>query len=235
MHILILGGTGGIGSALIKAYLSQDAVNHIHATYHNSHPTIEYPQLTWHRTDVSKDSDVAKLSETVGQLDIVINTVGMLHNGDMMPEKTITQFDSDFFNQNIATNVLPTLLIAKHLSPKLKSKTLNYFVTVSAKIGSIEDNHLGGWISYRSSKAALNMALKTISIEWKNKKFNTCVFAFHPGTTDTNLSKPFQRNVPEGNLQTPEKVAAALINLLQRLNLKDNGKFFSYDGTEIPW
>ncbi|WP_305417743.1 SDR family NAD(P)-dependent oxidoreductase [Photobacterium leiognathi] len=235
MQILILGGTGGIGSALINAYLSQGAVNHIHATYHSSQPTIEHPQLTWHRADVSKDSDVAKLLETFDQLDIVINTVGILHSGDKMPEKTITQFDSDFFNQNIATNVLPTLLLAKHLSPKLKSKTLNYFVTVSAKIGSIEDNHLGGWISYRSSKAALNMALKTISIEWKNKAFNTCVIAFHPGTTDTLLSKPFQRNVPQGNLQPPEQVAAALIHLLQRLSLEDNGKFFSYDGTEIPW
>ncbi|EAR57287.1 C factor cell-cell signaling protein [Photobacterium sp. SKA34] len=235
MNILIIGGTGGIGSALINLLINQNTENTIHSTYHITQPELMHPQLTWYQVDVSKDSDVAELSETVNQLDIVINAVGMLHSGDMMPEKTITQFDSDFFNQNISTNVLPTLLIAKHLSPKLKSKTLNYFVTVSAKIGSIEDNNLGGWISYRSSKAALNMALKTISIEWKNKKFNTCVFAFHPGTTDTNLSKPFQRNVPEGNLQTPEKVAAALINLLQRLSLKDNGKFFSYDGTEIPW
>lgn len=87
MHILILGGTGGIGSALINAYLGQGAVNHIHATYRSNQPTIEHPQLTWHRADVSKDSDVAKLSETFDQLDIVINAVGILHSGDMMPEK----------------------------------------------------------------------------------------------------------------------------------------------------
>lgn len=233
MNILITGGTGGIGHALIQGYLN--AGHQLHATYHVTPPTLTDPNLTWHQCDLTVEHNVAQLASQIPKIDILINTVGMLHRQQQMPEKSITQLDPAFFLSNIHTNVLPTLLLAKHFSPALKGKQTGYFVSLSAKIGSIEDNHLGGWISYRTAKAALNMALKTISIEWQRKRFNTCVIAFHPGTTDTPLSAPFQRNVPAETLRSPEYVADKLITLLAQLTPQQSGRFYSYDGNTLPW
>jgi len=106
---------------------------------------------------------------------------------------------------------------------------------VSAKVGSIEDNRLGGWYSYRCSKAALNMAIKNISIEWRRRSPNVCVTSLHPGTTDTRLSAPFQRNVPDGKLFSCDHTAQCLVDVVSRLQLSDSGKFLAYNGEELPW
>ncbi|MDX1321189.1 MAG: SDR family NAD(P)-dependent oxidoreductase, partial [Oceanospirillum sp.] len=130
---------------------------------------------------------------------------------------------------------LPTLLLAQHFSSALKKSTRGIFAAVSAKVGSIEDNRLGGWYSYRASKAALNMALKTLSIEWQRSHKQLCVAALHPGTTDTGLSEPFQKNVPEGKLFTPEQTGHYLLNVLEQLTPEQTGSFFSWNGETLPW
>jgi len=109
------------------------------------------------------------------------------------------------------------------------------FTTVSAKVGSIEDNYLGGWVSYRSSKAALNMMLKTTALEWKRSLPNVVVAALHPGTTDTNLSKPFQAHVPASQLFTPQQSVSYMLNVFTDLKTEDSGKFLAFDGEELPW
>jgi len=109
------------------------------------------------------------------------------------------------------------------------------FATVSAKVGSIEDNRLGGWYSYRASKAALNMCLKTLAIEWQRSLPNVAVAALHPGTTDTDLSKPFQRHVPEHQLFSPDQSVIYMVNVLQKLKPADSGKFWAFDGELLPW
>jgi len=106
---------------------------------------------------------------------------------------------------------------------------------ISAKVGSIQDNRLGGWYSYRASKAALNMAIKTISLEWQYKVPNCCVAALHPGTTDTQLSAPFQANVAIKKLFSADQTAALLIDVIDNLNSKNSGRFWNWDGKEIPW
>ena len=106
---------------------------------------------------------------------------------------------------------------------------------VSARVGSIEDNRLGGWYSYRMSKAALNMALKTLSIEWKHSHAKGCVAALHPGTNDSPLSKPFQANVAAQNLFDPACTATCFVTLLTRLQPADSGKFWAWDGSQLPW
>lgn len=122
-------------------------------------------------------------------------------------------------------NTLPSLLLAKYFTPKLKRSTAPKFATISAKVGSISDNQLGGWYSYRASKAALNMFLKTMSIEWQRMVKHGTVLSLHPGTTDTALSAPFQTNVPEGKLFTPERVAKDLLGLIEKHPRKIAGRF----------
>ncbi|TMP39293.1 SDR family NAD(P)-dependent oxidoreductase [Pseudoalteromonas rubra] len=235
MKVLIVGGSGGIGQALVKRFANTLPDTQVYATYRTAQPTITLDNVRWIQVDASKESDVSDLAGQLQQLDILINATGLLHSQDKLPEKSIQEFDPDFFNENLQANTVPTLLLAKHFAKALKAKHPTYFVALSARIGSISDNRLGGWISYRSAKAALNMALKTISIEWRYKLPHCCVLSFHPGTTDTALSVPFQKNVPAGKLFTADFVAESLIDLIHSKQASDSGGFYSYDGSAITW
>ena len=205
------------------------------ATYNTHSANFEHPQVTWVKLDATVEQDIERLAGTIGQLDILVNTIGFLHSLNEKPEKTIKNFEQAFFEKNIRLNTLPSLLLAKHFMQSLQSETITYFVVLSARVGSISDNRVGGWLSYRASKSALNMAMKTISIEWKRALPNCCVLLFHPGTTDTDLSKPFQRNLPDGQLHSAEATAKALLALIKRSGPADSGKFVSFDEAEIGW
>jgi NAD(P)-dependent dehydrogenase (short-subunit alcohol dehydrogenase family) len=159
----------------------------------------------------------------------------MLHTKEKGPEKAVRAIEPDFFLDNFKINTLPTLLIAKYFSKLLLGSKAPIFAVVSAKVGSIQDNRLGGWYSYRASKAALNMAIKTISLEWQYKVPNCCVAALHPGTTDTGLSKPFQGNVPTKKLFNTDQTATLLLNVIGKLNSKNSGRFWDWNGEELPW
>lgn len=235
MDVLIAGGNGGIGLALAKVILANKADTRVHATYRSQRPELQHSNLFWHSLDLTSEAQITRLSETLPKLDWLINAAGMLYNQNHQPEKTIQSLEPDFFLENIRTNTLPTLLLAKHFQSALKHSDNSCFATLSARVGSIADNSLGGWISYRSSKAALNMAIKTLSIEWKRTLPKCCVLALHPGTTDTRLSKPFQRNVPPERLFNPDKTASQLIRVLNGLTPASTGAFLAYDGTRLPW
>jgi len=235
VNVLIVGANGGIGMAIIRHLLTQIPQATIYATYRSKRPALTQDNLEWHQVNASKDSDIAYLASLMPQLDLLINAAGFLHDGASRPEKSVSDFDSDFFNKNLNSNTLPTLLLAKYFSTHLESKKTTYFVALSARIGSIDDNKLGGWVSYRCSKAALNMAIKTISIEWKRKLPNCCIFAFHPGTTDTKLSQPFQKNIPTEQMQSADDVSESLFKIIHRALPSDTGKFYSYRGEEIRW
>ncbi len=235
MNILIVGGSGGIGLALVQACLTDYPEAHVHATFHTHLPPLQHTQLTWHALNVTDEVAIAELAQALGHINLLINAVGFLHSPSKLPEKALKEFDITFFDQNIRLNTLPSILLAKYFSASLQRKTPTHFVVLSAKIGSLSDNKLGGWLSYRVSKAALNMALKTIAIEWARRAPNCCVLAFHPGTTDTDLSKPFQHNLPKGQLHSAGHTAAALLRLVKRATPDTSGAFMSYDGSEIPW
>ena len=223
--------------------LERDDVSVVHASYYRDPRSrardIERNQrdieLHWTQLDATDDGAVAEWFESVGQLDWLINCVGMLHDDTHGPEKAITQFEVQHFNNSMAVNCLPTLLLAKHALPALKGADEGVFATISARVGSITDNRLGGWYSYRSSKAALNMVLKTLAIEWARSSKRLRVAALHPGTTDTALSEPFQDNVPEGKLFAPTKTASLLLEQIDRLHERESGCFLAYDGEVIPW
>ncbi len=237
MKILIVGGVGGIGAALIEAFSQHYQDADIYATYHERKPSdkaLSSPVI-WYELDVSVEEKIARMASEFTQLDILIDATGILYDENHSPEKCLEHFDLEFFYTNIQLNTVPSIFLAKYFSKALKASVASYFVTLSARIGSLGDNKKGGWLSYRTSKAALNMAMKTIAIEWRYKLPNTCLLIFHPGTTDSHLSKPFQKNIPDKQLQTPDFTAQALLKLIWNATLEDSGNFYDFNGESIEW
>ncbi len=230
---LVLGGSGGIGAALVNELHNRYPVAEIIATCFKS-PIADGP-ARYLSLDVTDEQSICRVLRDFDEFDWVINAVGFLHDQRSQPEKTIRKFAPDVFHKNMMLNTLPTLLLGKYIGEKFKHGRNCVFATVSAKVGSIEDNCLGGWHSYRCAKAALNMALKNISIEWQRTHPNVCVAALHPGTTDTALSKPFQKNVPPEKLFPAAKTANYLLDLIVGLTPDKSGQFWSWDGSRLPW
>lgn len=244
LTVAIVGGSGGIGSAILECLVAHEQVGCIHASYHQSLAGSSTgnvagfgsdTQVYWSKLDATDDDQVRLWLESVGKADWLINCAGMLHDGQHAPEKSINAFSTEYFEKSMAINCLPTMLLGKYARSVLKDSPRGVFATVSARVGSISDNRLGGWYSYRASKAALNMVLKCLSIEWARNAKDVRVAALHPGTTDSRLSKPFQKNVPDGKLFPPEKTASLLIEQIEALHERETGCFIAYDGEEIPW
>ena len=234
-HLVVAGGSGGIGRALVDALLDRFDGARVTASYFQTEPPATHERLHWHPVDLRDSKAVADWAASMSDVDWLINAAGFLHGETGGPEKSIRRVDAEFLMENIRINTLPTLLLAQHFGAALKRSTAPILATVSARVGSIEDNRLGGWYSYRISKAALNMALKTLSIEWKHSHRHGCVVALHPGTNDTRLSKPFQANVPEGGLFEPAYTAGCFVDLLSTLGPADSGQFLAWNGDHLPW
>lgn len=160
---------------------------------------------------------------------------GLLHSQTIKPEKRLEDFDADSFMQVIKANSLTPLLWIQGLVPILTGKFECKLTVFSARVGSISDNQLGGWYSYRASKAALNMMLKNVAIEVARRAKNIKVIVFHPGTTDTGLSKPFQSNVPANKLFTPDYVAQQLMDIVANTPLDAQASFLDWKGQDIVW
>jgi len=160
---------------------------------------------------------------------------GILHNENIQPEKRLEDFDAQAFIQVITSNTLTPMLWIQKLTPLLTGKSPCKFVLFSARVGSISDNRLGGWYSYRASKAALNMMIKTAAIELARRAKNIKLIAFHPGTTDTPLSKPFQKNVPANKLFTSEFVAKQLLGIVEDAPLDQTASYLDWQGEVINW
>jgi NAD(P)-dependent dehydrogenase (short-subunit alcohol dehydrogenase family) len=189
--------------------------------------------------DITDESQIAttiaKIQSETNTLHYTINSVGILHEGEIQPEKSLRQIDADRLLRYFQVNSIGAMLLFKYIQPLLKHPDRSIVATISAKVGSIGDNQSGGWYGYRASKAALNMFIKTTSIEYKRTCPNAIVVALHPGTTDTNLSLPFQRNVPPDKLFSIDRTVEQLLTVIDRLESQDSGEFFSWDGTRLPW
>ncbi|KPQ36341.1 MAG: Dehydrogenase [Phormidesmis priestleyi Ana] len=246
-NVLIVGASQGIGLAFVKQFLANAQVAHLFATYRSVSTAAElmvlqaeHPQrLHCVAIDITDESQIASgldhVKQIASQLHLVINCVGLLHSDQQQPEKALRQLNADNLTRYFQINSIGPALLAKHLMPLLKHKQQAIFATISAKVGSIGDNRLGGWYGYRASKAALNMFLKTAAIEYGRRNPNTILVMLHPGTTDTQLSKPFQRGVPPEKLFSTERTVSQLLNVLANLTPEDSGEFFSWDGSRLPW
>ena len=153
----------------------------------------------------------------------------------MQPEKRLADVSPVSLQRSFAVNAVGPLLVAKHFQGLLDREARAVFASLSARVGSIGDNRLGGWYAYRSAKAAQNMVTRNLSIELRRRARGVICVALHPGTVDTGLSRPFQSNVPEERLFSPERAAQQLLAVIDGLRPEDNGGFVAWDGQPIPW
>lgn len=239
---LIVGASQGIGLEFVRQFLQTDRVDRIFATCRHPESTLlsmTDPRLCCLPMDITDESQIEtgiqKIKQESSQLHYVINCVGILHGEAMQPEKSLRQLNADQLLRYFQVNSIGAALLAKHVQPLLKHRDRAIFATISAKVGSIGDNQLGGWYGYRASKAALNMLMKTTAIELKRTCPRAIVVTLHPGTTDTQLSRPFQRNVPPEKLFSVDRTVRQLLAVIDQLQEDDSGEFFSWDGSRLPW
>ena len=237
MSVVVVGASGGIGRALTSILSASPAVARITACS-RSGPVPEHPKVRHQRLDLEDEATIAGAAEAVqadgGVLDLVLVASGILHDDEeLRPEKTWRALDGAALERVYRVNAVGPALVAKHFLPLLARDRKSVFAALSARVGSISDNQLGGWHAYRASKAALNMLLRTFAIELARRNPRAVCVGLHPGTVDTGLSAPFQANVPEGKLFTPDFAAARLLEVVDRLKPDDSGKVFAWDGQMI--
>ncbi|MBE0484257.1 MAG: SDR family NAD(P)-dependent oxidoreductase [Bacterioplanes sp.] len=231
-RILIVGAGGGIASALMQQVKARQ-LSLMTISRGNSVGDSEHLQA-----DLSREDHIPMVREWLAARplpDVVIVCSGMLHRSDKGPEKTLRDFDDTFFIENLQTNVLAHVHMAQAMMPLVKRDSVVRWLSLSAMVGSITDNRLGGWYSYRMSKAALNMFIRNMAIEWQRKAPKTVVVAVHPGTTDTALSRPFQANVATDKLYQPQQTAERILRIAHNVTEEDSGYLFHWDGTRLPF
>ncbi len=234
-NIAIIGASGAIGSAFVRALAQRDEVAHIYA-FSRSNQAAESSKVIPIAMDTDEEASIEHAVNQIAEgtyFDIVLVATGMLHSDGAMPEKSLKELSAEKLQQLFLSNTIGPALVMKHFIPLLHQQRRSVFAAISARVGSISDNHLGGWYSYRASKAALNMLIKTAGIEVVRKYKQAVVVGLHPGTVDSNLSKPFQAHVKEGKLFSADYSAVQLLNVLDALAPQDSGKCFAYDGSEI--
>jgi NAD(P)-dependent dehydrogenase (short-subunit alcohol dehydrogenase family) len=186
--------------------------------------------------DIEDEASIARAASILageGPFDLVFVASGLLHSELVSPEKSYRQMSPENFQRYFAVNSTGPALVAKHFIPLLSKEQPAVFAALSARVGSIADNRLGGWFGYRASKAALNMIVKTLAVELARTHPQAACVALHPGTVDTNLSAPFQRSVPAGKLFSQETAARHLLAVIQDLEASQSGGIFAWDGAPI--
>lgn len=237
LRAAIIGSTGGIGNALVDALADDPKVSSIYALSRSGtpHPSDKVQNLTFDFLDEASISAAAEALREVGPFHLILVATGLLQGDGISPEKNMRALDMDAMRKSFEVNTFGPALTAKYFLPLLSRDGKAVFAALSARVGSISDNRLGGWYSYRASKAALNMTLKTLSIETARRFKSQIIIGLHPGTVDTNLSKPFQSNVPDGKLFTPEFSAEKLLSVVDQVQAKDSGHLFAWDGERVPF
>ncbi|MCH9812271.1 SDR family NAD(P)-dependent oxidoreductase [bacterium] len=232
MNIVVFGASGAIGSEFVTQLSKKYPEAKVYA-FSRKVSGREVGNIHFESVDFSSEEALAHAASSIeGSIDILIVATGMLHGEGVMPEKSIDEVSLEKFQLLYEVNAVYPMLIAKHFLPKLSAESPT-FAILSARIGSISDNHLGGWYAYRASKAAINMLIKTLSIEFARKNKEGKVVGLHPGTVDSALSKPFQGNVVAGKLFAPRQAVESLLQVLDQITKEDSGKCFGWDGKEI--
>ncbi|NCV65000.1 MAG: SDR family NAD(P)-dependent oxidoreductase [Burkholderiaceae bacterium] len=221
---LVIGSSGTIGSALVSTLQMHSNCAEVMEIHRGSIPSIDY-------ADPSTIAIAAEALAAHRPFDLIINTIGVLHNQNVSPEKRLADLRAAQLQEQFLVNAIGPALTISQFS-KLLNPAGGIYATLSAKVGSISDNRLGGWYSYRSSKAALNMLIKTAAIELKRTMPKVALIAIHPGTVNSNLSKPFRG---EEIGRDPQQAANEILAVLLKVNTEDSGTFRSYSGEVIPW
>lgn len=239
LNAAVVGASGGIGRALADDLDTCPAVSRV-IGLSRTRPRSAEGAGAWHHLDLEDEESIATAAAAVGRaagdLHLVIVATGILHAGDRLrPEKTWRALTGSAMETAFRVNATGPALVAKHFLPLLAKGRKAVFAALSARVGSIEDNQLGGWYAYRASKAALNMLIKTLAIELARSRPDAVCVGLHPGTVDTALSKPFQAGVAESKLFPAARSARHLLTVLDGLAPEDTGCAFAWDGRKIPF
>lgn len=228
-------GAGGIGRALAQAMAADPAYARVLIV---ARRPVRTPGADVILADLLDDDAMDRAAQAIadaGRPTRVIVATGVLHGPGLAPEKTMRALSAEALTEVLRVNAVGPALVARRLLPLMPRDRPSAFAAISARVGSIGDNHLGGWYGYRASKAALNMLIRTLAVEHRRTHPLGVCIALHPGTVDTALSAPFQRGVAPERLFTPEVSAAALMRVLDGLGPDASGGFYAWDGAEIPW
>lgn len=244
---LVIGSTRGIGKALVHELLEQEQYDHVYATHRSDEPPDSLQKavsdssgsLVPLQLDVCDTTSLERfrhdLSDKGDAIELVIHAAGFLHDKDIQPEKSVDQCNPEDLLRYFQVNSIGPLMVARAVLANQTRKSRLVFAALSAMVGSIGDNRRGGWYGYRSSKAALNQFIRTLANECRWRHPGAAMVAIHPGTTDTGLSEPFQKNISPEKLYSPGQTAKRILSVLDNLDADDSGRFFNWDGTEIPW
>jgi NAD(P)-dependent dehydrogenase (short-subunit alcohol dehydrogenase family) len=220
-------GAGGIGQAMVEELGRKGRFDQVLGLSRSSDPAI----------DITVEDSVVRAAEVVAaiplDLRLVVDATGFLHDEDFMPEKSWRQIDPKHMARAFAVNAIGPALLMKHFLPLLSRSGRSVFATLSARVGSIGDNRLGGWYSYRASKAALNQLVRTAAIELRRSAPEAICVALHPGTVDTPLSQPFGKSGL--NVRSPENAAEGIHAVMRVLGAEDSGCFIDYAGKPVLW
>ena len=231
--VLIIGGSSGIGQAIAQQSSAEGAV--VSVISRQAAP-VASPWFWYQDALQSQHSSQDCIEQALQHKpDTIVICNGVLHDAQGLPEKTIRQLDSAILTQRLQTNVVIPAQYLQALFRYLTRTPQIKVLVLSAKVGSITDNHLGGWYSYRMSKAALNMLVKNLSLEVQRLNPSASIVTVHPGTTDTALSEPFQSNLPAGQLQTPAQTAQRLLQVRDALTPQHSGSLLNWDASILPF
>lgn len=234
-QIVVFGASGAIGQAMVRQFASLFPQANVHAVARKP-IGFDESNVVSHVCDPSNEQALADLGEKIssqGDIRVVFVAIGLLHGAELMPEKALKDLSSKKFERIFHVNTTLPALIAKHFLPRMPRQGTTHFAALSARVGSISDNRLGGWYAYRASKAALNMVVKCAAIETARRNPESVVVTLHPGTVDSALSEPFQQAVRADKLFTPAYCAERLVDVLCGLTAEASGKCFAWDGQEV--
>lgn len=238
MNALIAGG-GGIGAALIEALLQRPNIDRVFCLQRREQRLSDDPRYTalqFEATDPdSVEAACAVVAEEIDELHLVMNTVGLLHHDWVKPEKRLRDVSARALMELAAVNAFFLPILAQCVSGLLRHSNPALMGSLSARVGSITDNAMGGWYSYRASKAAHNMLLRTLAREWRISHKQLAVVALHPGTVKTSLSEPYTPTNYSKRVLSPQECADSLLQVMAGLQPEDSGSFYSWTGEQIPW
>ncbi|WP_417769868.1 SDR family NAD(P)-dependent oxidoreductase [Stappia sp.] len=223
---VVIGASGGLGSAFLSRLEGSGRFAHVVGCSRRGVPRIDLE-------DEASIADAAAHVAGLGELRLVVDATGILSDGAMVPEKALARIDANQMARSFRINAIGPALLIRHFAPLFPRQGKSVFATLSARVGSIGENALGGWISYRAAKAALNQIVRTASIELARSRPEHVLLALHPGTVETALSRPFARSGLA--IRTPDEAAGRLLTVIDGVDGGDTGSFLSYTGERLPW
>lgn len=231
----VFGASGGIGGALVRQLAARDDVATVYAGARTLVPRTG--KIVPFRFDLEDESAMEAAARIMADAPprLIIVATGMLHDGAIQPEKSLRAQSADAYARLFTINATGPALIAKHMLARPPRSGRLVFAALSARVGSISDNRLGGWYAYRASKAALNMIIRNVAVELARINPEGIAVTLHPGTVDTSLSAPFQRSVADGRLFAPDHAAECLLSVLDALTPEKSGQCLAWDGAVIPF